>query len=335
MQNDSISNWFVNLVSNTKYPTLFILYILATTSLFHMHTFPLAFLLLLFLHLFIPALAFSDFHSLSFSDLFFGHTFYFFHSLFATSTFFCWALLFIAIALVVSVLSRLDFYKEQVNPFTYFNGKYFLYLQLVIGCILFSTILIFILYFFNLFQLLRNNPKISYDWITYTPLRLLSTTILLISFIVYYVLTGYTNNIVLVFGIALSIVFYFYNIINKGFTKRTGKSFDCVNNEIPTFLFCTLNIYASLFLIGMSMVYYVFIETESKLILLPFITWFFVSIYNIVVSVLFTKDRESNHTNMQYISCLLIVILTVLSSLSVYYSYLINKHFEVVTDDSG
>jgi hypothetical protein len=129
----------------------------------------------------------------------------------------------------------------------------------------------------------------------------------------------------------LSIVFYFFNIINKDIRKYKNPDKYEINGVSAIFFF--FNAIASIIIIVKSAVSYVFMKHETHMIFIPLVTWFLISVYNMIVAGRLTKDSKENVMNMKYISSILIVILIVLSSLTVYYSSLLNNHFQVTTDD--
>lgn len=341
---DTFGPWFVDSVTYIKYPVLFILYVFCFNYLLVANTLPISFILLIILHISILGLAYSDRGKFDYNDFMFNDTFTgnIFIDIFKYIVYIgpisSWVLLLFGIALVISVLNRLGYYRDKSDIIQYFGSKGVFYLRLVIGFIMISTLIIYILYAFNLLQLLKNRVNISYEWITYTPFRLLSTTLLLISFIIYYVLTGYTNNAILVFGIVTSIIFYFFNIINKDIINVTDarKPSTLVVNSLSV-IFFYYNAIIAVLLILKSSIGYVFMRHETKLLLFPLITWFFISLYNIIISGALTKNTKearNNNTNIKYISSILIVILIILSSLTVHYSVLLDNQLKVTTDGS-
>jgi hypothetical protein len=334
----SFGSWFVNFTSFIKFPVFFTLFYLSFFYLLFYNTLPIALLLLIFIHTafgtfsafdYLFGSKFFDYSRFDFSSRddtpFISFVLYIIFIGFASS----FVLLFVSIAIIIAVFDRLGFYRDKSNLFEYFDSKSLFNLCLVIVFLFISTIIIFILYAFNRFGLLGG--KYSIDWITYTPIRLLSTTILLVSFIIYYSLTEYKNNSILVFGIVLSIVFYFFNIINKDIRKYKNPDKYEINGVSAIFFF--FNAIASIIIIVKSAVSYVFMKHETHMIFIPLVTWFLISVYNMIVAGRLTKDSKENVMNMKYISSILIVILIVLSSLTVYYSSLLNNHFQVTTDD--
>lgn len=361
---DTIVSYISKFVYYLKYPIIFILYIYAFNYLFITNTLPLSFILLLILHIFILGIAYLDKDIVNYDDF----NLDIFNADNNTNTpidvlykicqtiiyiipAVSWVLLFVSLALVIHVLDRLGFYKNKSNVFQYLGNTYSYILYLIIIFFIISISILFILYGISWFKLIRNGTQVvneiqSYDWITYTPIRLLSTTILLLSFITYYILTGYTENNTLSFGIGLCIVYYLINIlVSKGHKEGSTTLKELLKNipgKIASFDFKKINITSNEtvynFCIGFIIINlicsfiltFVFFE-KSKELSIPFITWFLVSIYNVIVFYLFFKGNNNN-VNIKYIVLLIIIILIVFTSITLYYSALLHQNAKMKTD---
>jgi len=295
---------FIITSASRLYFFFFIFFFVFNSFFFSGRTLPFAFIFLLILH--------SAFF------FYFSATFYDFFLLFI-GTLSGGGLLFVSIALVIAVLSRLGFYLDKTDISEYFDRQSMLKLNLIIVLLIVSSLIIYTLYIFTSLGLLKENKDISYDWIAYTPIRLLTTTILLVSLIVFYVLTGYTSNYILSFGIILIFMYYYLNV-----------------NPNVKFLqpFYFINIVISLIVILLSVILYVFMRYDVKMLFIPLASWFLISIYNIVISNNRIFKTINNKMTIKYITSVLVIALLILSSLSVYYSSLLNKQFQVTTDDN-
>jgi len=336
-------NIIINFVKLLKFPVIFILYIFAFYYSGFSLTFPIALLLLLILHVVFAGLCWLE---VKYDDFFFDYEKgdrttinYFFKALqyiIYVGPFASWVFLLASLALVIDFLNRLGFYLDKSDIFKYLSNQYRRILHYVIIFFTISINIIFILYGINLGGLISktdtHHKTISFDWITYIPVRLLSTTILLFSFITYYIYSGFNQNYILGFGIGLSILFYLTNIIIDNIFGTKNQISGTTFWKMVFCLFLFINIVSPLVFIIVIHELYKYMFTESYVIFLPLVTWFVISIYNFFITVLLFLNKANNSINIQYIVSFIIFLLLGFSSTTLYYSVLLNNNIKVITD---
>lgn len=342
-------NIIISFVNLLIFPVIFILYFFAFYYLRFSLTFPIAMLLLLILHIGIAGVFGTKMmnHDVNYDDFLLNifdidlknhntRQFYLFFQIFKIiiyiGPFASWVLLLASLGLVIDVLNRLGFYNDKSDIFNYLNDAYRNLLHYIIIFFIISILFIFILYGITSSQVIRKDSSfkenINFNWITYTPIRLLSTTILLLSFITYYILSGFNSNLFLGFGIGLSILFYLMNII---FNTIDLTSF-YTSWRFAIIGFLGLNMMFLIIAIPFIYVFYYSIFYESYTILIPLVTWLLITIYNCIIINILYANKPNNTINIQYIVSLIIVILMISSSVTLYNSLVFNNNIRIITN---
>jgi len=311
-----------------KYIVLFILYVFAFYYLFMKNSIPVSFLLLLFLHIFIIGLIISDSKKLNLWDFKFDNTNdkYGFYTLF--KYFICigpvisWLLLLISLSIIVFIIFRLKYYYNKGGDIFNLgeNEDYeFTSFRIILIC---SYIIFAFLYGINLI----GKDNVYLQKFPTTPLinRLLMTTILLISFLLYFRLVS-VKNYAFFWIVMLSIGFlYIFNFLYGIKSKLIVNNLPLIINGL--FFLCLivlLNIIVYLIL-------FIFYKNYDSLIaLIPLLVWFIYLIYMCIC--LLNNSINTLDFNYSYIIIMLIIVLYVLSVLSVYYAVKSNTYFTPVS----
>lgn len=363
-----IINYFVSFF---KFTVFFILYIFVFFYSGNSFTFPISILLLLILHIMFAGGGWfgQSQGNLAYQDFFFNifdiekkdknvdkTLFYFYQALkyiIYVGPFASWVFLLASIALVIDFLNRLGFYNEKSDIFKYLNDQHRQILDYIIIFFTLSINILFILYGISYSGVIRNptpttennennttnlntTPNkdfINLDWITYTPVRLLSTTILFFSFFTYYFFTGFNENYIFGFGIGLCILFYLLNIVmDDKFKKNIDKEYTRDWNAV-ILIFLTINIMGSIGAIPVIYLLFKYIIQETHAIFIPIVTLFCVSVYNLIVNILYIfKTNGPLNINIKLIVSLIICFLIAFSSTTLYFSVFLNENIKVITD---
>jgi hypothetical protein len=309
---DDITNLFNNFTHVLKYIVLFILYVFAFNYMYIDNTLPITFILLLFLHISIIGLVISDSSKLD------SHKYSAFEAirligpLIYIGPFLCWVIVFIAILLVISMFSRLKFYDntsknndlEKVDGFE---------LSIVKMLLILSTIILGLLYGFIYSGVLTNNVKpglrIFLDLGENSSLitRLIITTLLLASLVVYFLLSN-ASNLILGLGISFIIVLYFFNFVYSQFKRN----FDYVLKALAV-----LSLLGGFFYL-IHIIYYRTIDYVYALI--PYSVWLLYLFY-----VVYSPSTSTNDFSSIYLYSCLVIILYITSGLMLYYSGRVRK----------
>ena len=222
-----IKNLFNNFTHVLKYIVLFILYVFAFNYMYINNTVPISFILLLVLHISLIRLVrldlpiFSDGYNFS---IFNNNIGFLFGLIVYLGPYLCWCMVFIALSLIISTFDRLKLYNNIGE--TVDLGKInALELSIIKLLVISSNIIFAILYGFVYSGLLKNPIHVGIK--TFLNLnensnlipRLIMTTILLISFVVYFLLAN-VSNITMGFGISFIILLYFFNFIYHQFRNK-------------------------------------------------------------------------------------------------------------------
>ena len=312
------ANSFFNIINAFKYVVLFMLYVVAFYYSFIKNTIPISFLLLLILHIFILGLTISDSNKLTLfkfdeiDNLPFPIINTLFKYLIYTGPVISWILLLISLSFIVHIFSRLNYYYNKSGDSLYLdeteNNDFTILKTLLIS----SYIIIIILYGTSLNSVTTTNVSLQQVQMGSLVNRLFMTSILLFSFLLYFRLISVKNYTFFWIIISFIILLYAFNCI---FDFQKGKLF---RNFKLIYIGCFIGL---LTIIG-SLLSFVFYKNYDSLIaLIPLLVWF---IYVIYMGICLFNNNLFN-VNLSYIIILLITVLCILSSLSVYYGIKLNK----------
>jgi hypothetical protein len=264
-----------------------------------------------------------------------------------------WVFLLASIALIIDFLNRLGFYNDKTDFFKYLNHQYRQILDYIIIFFTLSINILFILYGISYSAVIRNpipttdtnqnnNPNlntipnkdfINLDWITYTPVRLLSTTFLFFSFFSFFFFSGFNDNYIFGFGVGLCILFYLLNIVMDDKFKKNIRKEYTRDWSVVIFIFLTINIVCSIGAIPVIYLFFKSIIQETHAIFIPIVTLFCVSVYNLIVIILYIfKTNGPLNINIKLIVSLIICLLIAFSSTTLYFSVYLNENIKVITD---
>jgi len=332
----SFNDIFKMFIDVLKYVVLFILYVFAFNYLFINETVAISFLLLLILHILIIVFIIFDFKTLkenydsfNFDDIFdripiIGSLL---KNLTRASPFLCWIMVFITLSLIISVFSRLKFYTNAdiheniADDLGHsINNKLFTVKVLTI----FSTIIFAILYASCYLGWLKSDIGKTFN--VYTQFtQLIATTLLLVSFIIYFCLVN-VSTVLIVFMIIFIIVLYifsFYNIPSK--LSKPSESTKLHQYLYTDVALCIFSLIQSLIII-INMSYYKF-----NYACIPILSLFLYSLY-LLYSIYNTNNISNNTINLSYIVIIFIVILYIITSYSLYLGVNINKKLGFLPD---
>ena len=319
---------FTNTTNYLKYIVLFILYVFAFHYLFINNTIPISFLLLLFLHIFIIGLIISDSKKLNLGDFKFDHLHgfsTFFKNLIYIGPVISWLLLLISLSIIVFIIFQLKYYHNKGGDV--FNlgendGNEFTSFRIILIC---SYIIFAFLYGVNLSGILqvKDNNYLQKGQINSLINRVLMTTILLISFLLYFRLISVKNYTF--FWITMMSIGFLY-IFNFLYEIKSNLIFS--NLKVITIIISIL-CFIGLFIIMGHLVSFIFYKKYDSLIaLIPLLVWFIYLIYMGVC--LFNKANTVLNFNFSYIIIMLITVLYILSGIALYYAIKSKTYFTPV-----
>jgi hypothetical protein len=312
---DDITNLFNNFTHVLKYIVLFILYVFAFNYMYIDSTIPITFILLFFLHISIIGLVKSDYSRLNSYQYSIFNEISLIGPLIYIGPFLCWVMVFIAISLVISMFSRLKLYdntseKDDLEKVDGFE------LSIVKILLILSTIIMGLLYGFIYSGALTNqvNPRLK----TFLDLgensslisRLIITTLLLASLVVYFLLSN-ASNLILGLGISFIIVLYFFNFVYSQFKRY----FDYVLMALAFLSLCGIVCYL------ITILYYRTIDYVY--VLIPYSVWLLYLFYMVCPYNRFISNT-SNTSSIYLYSCL-VIILYITSGLMLYYGGCVRK----------
>lgn len=313
---NKLKELFNNFTHVLKYIVIFILYVFAFNYMYINNTLPISFILLLILHISILYLIRLDFKIFSGGynySIFYNNIGFLFGLLTFLGPFLCWVMVFIALALIISTFDRLKFYKnigntvdlEEIDEFE---------LSIIKILVISSTIIFAILYGFVYSGLLKNPIRegvqlfLSLNENSNLIPRLIMTTILLISFVVYFLLVN-VSNITIGLGISFIVFLYFFNFIYHQFRNKIIDRFLVIIYILSILIICGGLIYSCYFKV-----------IEYFYALIPSFVWLFYIYYIIYPDKrVFNKSTESNKSNI-YLFSSFVVILYIISLLLLYYA---------------
>ena len=315
-----LNELFDNFAHVLKYIVVFILYVFAFNYMYINNTVPISFILLLFLHISILGLVRSDlrFFAGKYDYSIFGNNLWTLPGvLIFIGPVVCWCMVFITISIIISMFSRLKFYSN-VGKKDDLEHTSLLELSVVKILLILSSFIFAILYGFvyvgllksDIRQDIRQGVKTFLDLKNESSLipRLIITTILLISFVVYFLLSN-ASNISMGLGISFIICLYFFNFI---YEQINGKMINRILNIV-----CVL----SVFVFFGWLVYICAVNVvENVYMLIPYFVWLFYIIYMVYPG---SNVGVRDKTNI-YLYSSIVVILYVISGLALYYGVLVN-----------
>jgi len=315
--NDKLNELFTNFTHVLKYIVVFILYVFAFNYMYVRNTVPISFILLLFLHISILVLVIGDFNTLSRQygySIFYDNLWFPISLLVFLGPLSCWVMVFIAISFIISLFSKLKLYNNVEKTDDLEETESF-EMGIIKILIILSTIVFAILYGFVYSGLLQQNKlqeglKIQEGLKTFLVLdqestlipRLIITTILLVSFVVYFLLTNASNTIIGL-GISFIILLYLFNFFYQQFKNKYLDRFFSIIFII------------SIFAIFTGIIYIIYVNAiEYLYALIPSFVWFFYIYYMI-----FNNVKKRSNMNSIYLYSSLVIILYIVTGLLFYY----------------
>ena len=317
-----LNELFDNFAHVLKYIVIFILYVFAFNYMYINNTVPISFILLLFLHISILGLVRSDlrFFKERYNYSIFGNNMWTLPGvLIFIGPFICWCMVFITISFIISMFSRLNFYSNVGEKVDLGDTSTF-ELSVVKILIILSSVIFAILYGFVYIGLL--NGDLHKGVITFLDLRdvstliprLIITTILLFSFVVYFLLTN-ASNITMGLGISFIICLYFFNFF-----------YEQIKGKIIYRLLEVVSV-LSVFVIFGWLIYICCVNSIDNFnfyVLIPYFVWLFYILYMIKPRTNNINNGKSDKSNI-YLYSLFVVILYVISGLSLYYGAIVKN----------